>query len=97
VITRVFRVRVPVALHAEFESKFLSVSVPYVLAAQGIISVSVGRPTRWVPDEYVMISDWANEDALRSFAGESWNLAVIPPGMEKYVSECWVHHYEHFS
>ncbi len=44
-----------------------------------------------------MISVWANEDALRSFAGESWNLAVIPAGMEKYVSQCWVHHYENFS
>jgi heme-degrading monooxygenase HmoA len=80
VITRIFRVRVLAALHAEFEAKFLSVSVPFVQAAQGIVSVSVGRPTKWAPDEYVMISVWANEDVLRSFAGESWNLAVIPSG-----------------
>jgi heme-degrading monooxygenase HmoA len=61
VITRIFRVRVPVELHAEFESKFLSVSVPYVQTAPGLVSVSVGRPTRWVPDEYVMISVWRSE------------------------------------
>jgi len=97
VIQRVFRVRVQAALHAEFEAKFLLVSVPYVQAAQGIVSVSVGRPTKWAPDEFVTISVWANEDALRSFAGESWNVAVIPAGMERYVSECWVHHYESFS
>ncbi len=96
-ITRIFRVRVPALLHAEFEERFLSVSVPYVQAAPGIVSVSVGRPTKWAPDEYVMISVWANEDALRSFAGEGWNVAVIPAGMEKYVSKCWVHHYENFS
>ena len=96
-ITRIFRIRVPVALHAEFETRFLSISVPYVRAAEGIVSVSVGRPTKWAPDEYVMISVWANEDVLRLFAGESWNLAVIPSGMEKYVSECCVHHYENFS
>jgi heme oxygenase (mycobilin-producing) len=97
VITRVFRVIVPAALHAEFEAKFLSVSVPDVQAAQGIVSVSVGRPSKWSLDEYGMISVWANEDALRSFAGESWNLAVIPAGMERYVSERWIHHYESFA
>ena len=95
-ITRIFRVRVHASLHAEFEAKFLSVSVPYVQAAPGLVSVSVGRPTKWVPDEYVMISVWAGEEALEAFAGENWNKAVIPSGMEKYVSECWVHHYENF-
>jgi len=29
-ITRIFRARVPQSLQAEFEKKFLSVSVPYV-------------------------------------------------------------------
>ncbi len=96
-ITRIFRVKVPASLHSEFEAKFLSVSVPYVQAAQGIVSVSVGRPTKWAPDEYVMISVWASEKALQAFAGESWNRAVIPSGMENYVSECWVHHYENFA
>lgn len=96
-ITRIFRVRVAPVLHAEFEVKFLSVSLPFVQAAKGIVSVSVGRPTKWAPDEYVMISVWIDENALRAFAGENWNVAVIPGGMERFVSECWVHHYENFS
>lgn len=96
-ITRIFRVKIPTSLHAEFEARFLSVSVPYVQKAQGIVSVSVGRPTKWAPDEYVMISVWANEKALLTFAGENWNLPIIPSGMEMYVTECWVHHYENFS
>jgi hypothetical protein len=41
-----------------------------------------------------MVSRWENEAALKTFAGEQWNHAVIPPGMEKFVVECWVHHYE---
>jgi hypothetical protein len=69
-ITRIFRARVPQSLQAEFEKKFLSVSVPYVEAAAGLVSVSV--------------------------ASDDWNRAVIPAGMEKYVAECWVHHYENF-
>jgi heme-degrading monooxygenase HmoA len=95
-ITRIFRVSVPVHLHHEFEEQFLSVSVPYVRAAKGIVSVSVGRPGRWQPDEYVMVSVWEGEAALVAFAGERWNQAVIPDGMSMYVSECWVHHYENF-
>lgn len=88
--------RVPSALHAEFEQKFLSVSIPIVKAEPGLVSVTVGRPTRWAPDEYVMVSVWRSVADIVVFAGENWNRAVIPPGMEKYVSECWVHHYENF-
>ena len=95
-ITRIFRVSVPARLHAEFEEKFLSVSVPYVQAAKGLVSVSVGRPTQWAPEEYVMISTWESVNSLCAFAGEHWNKAVIPAGMERYVTECWVHHYENF-
>jgi heme oxygenase (mycobilin-producing) len=96
VITRTFRVRVPVELHMEFEEKFLSVSLPHVRSAPGLASVFVGRPTRWTPDEYVMISLWESEEDLAAFAGEEWNRAVIPAGMERFVSECWIHHYENF-
>ncbi len=95
-ITRIFRVRVPPTLHAEFEQKFLSVSVPYVKAMDGLESVTVGRPTRWEPEEYIMISVWRSEADIAAFAGEDWNRAVIPQGMERYVSQCWVHHYENF-
>ena len=96
-ITRIFRARVPLALHAEFEQKFRSVSVPFVQAQAGLVSVMVGRPTQWAPEEYVLVSVWRSEADIAAFAGESWNRAVIPHGMEKYISECWVHHYENFN
>lgn len=95
-ITRVFRVKVPPALHEDFEAEFCSISIDAVESQEGMVSVFVGRPTHWAPDEYVMISTWEDEQAIREFAGEQWNQAVIPQGMEKYVAECWVHHYEIF-
>ncbi len=95
-IARIFRVRVPAPLHAEFEEAFLSVSVPYVERAKGIVSVRVGRPTRFEPEQYFMLSVWRDENALRDFAGEEWSKAVIPSGMERFVKESWVHHYELF-
>jgi len=93
-ITRIFRVQIDPALRDEFESKFESISVAAVKEADGSISVSIGKPTKWAPDEYVMISQWENEESLRKFAGENWCQAHIPAGMEKFVEECWVHHFE---
>ena len=93
-ITRIFRVRSVPELREEFEEKFSSVSVHVVNEAAGFLSVSILKPTKWAPDEYAMISQWKNEAAIKSFAGEQWNQAVIPQGMEKFVVECWVHHYE---
>jgi quinol monooxygenase YgiN len=95
-IARIFRVQVPSALHAEFEHTFLAVSLPYVQKADGLVSVQVGRPTRWEPEHYVMVSIWRDEVALRSFAGEEWSSPVIPSGMERFVEKCWVHHFELF-
>jgi hypothetical protein len=95
-IARIFIVRVPVSLHGEFEKAFLSVSVPHVQRAAGLISVSVGRPTRHEPEHYFMLSVWRDESALREFAGDDWSQPVIPSGMSRFVAECWVHHYELF-
>jgi len=96
-ITRIFRVKVPEALHQEFEIKFSSISVNAVMSQKGLITVSIGQPTKWTPDEYFMMTTWQDEQSLRDFAGDNWNRAVIPEGMEKFVSECWVHNYETLS
>lgn len=93
-ITRIFRVQIVPELRQEFEEKFSSISVHVVNEALGFISASILKPTIWAPDEYAMISQWVNKAALKAFAGEKWNHAVIPLGMEKFVVECWVHHYE---
>jgi heme-degrading monooxygenase HmoA len=95
-ITRIFRVQVPEALHQEFEAKFTSISMDVVKSQQGLIRASIGRPTQWSPNEYAMVTTWQDEQCLIAFAGESWNQAVIPKGMEKFVTMCWVHHYENF-
>ncbi|CAK0760558.1 ABM domain-containing protein [Gammaproteobacteria bacterium] len=93
-ITRIFQVRIVPDLRQEFEEKFSSVSVHAVNEAPGFLSVSILKPTKWTPYEYAMISQWKNEASLKAFAGEEWKHAVIPPKMEKFVVECWVHHYE---
>jgi len=93
-ITRIFRVRIDTSLRQEFEEKFSSISVHAVNKSAGFISVSIHKPTKWAPDDYLMISQWQNESSLKAFAGEKWFRAVIPHEMEKFVVECSVNHYE---
>ena len=92
-IIRVFRVRIQPELRAEFEPKFADISVRAVTDKPGSEGVTIHKPTAWAPDEYCMVSRWADEAALVNFAGDDWNRAVIPPGMERYVAQCWVYHY----
>lgn len=92
-VTRVFRVEINAELRAEFEAKFAEISVEAVMSASGSLSATILKPTPWAPDEYAMISEWQDENALRAFAGDQWSEAVIPPGMDRFVKACWVHHY----
>jgi len=96
VIARIFRVRIRPEQRTDFERRFLEDSVPMVKSNSGLVSVSVGKPTKWVPNGYVMVSIWENETSIEAFAGKDWNRPVIPSNMEKFVVECWVHHYEIF-
>ena len=92
-ITRVFRVQIDPAKKAEFEAKFEDVSIKAVEKQPGFLGVEIGRPTQWKPDEYVMISRWENEAALKEFVGDNWNEAHIPPGMDVFIKECWLDHF----
>lgn len=93
-IIRLFRATVRPQHQAEFEEKFARISFEFVRRADGNIGVELGRPTRGKPDEYVMISKWRDEQALRAFGGPEWRQAVIPAGMEHLILACEVDHYE---
>ena len=93
-ITRIFRVKIKQALIIEFEEKFSTISIAAVRNAKGCISEQIYKPSQWTPYEFAMISVWENQSALKEFVGDDWSKAFIPNGMEKYVEEYWVHHYE---
>lgn len=95
-ITRIFRVQIQADLRGEFEPLFQTNSVEAVKSAEGCLGLTVGRPTNWSPDEYVMVSEWESEQHLIDFVGPKWNEAHIPDGMQQFVRQCWVHHYQSF-
>jgi len=88
--TRIFRVQIKPGLRQEFEQKFATVSADAVKTREGFSDVFIGRPCKWTPDEYVMISYWDSEASLAEFAGPGRERA----GMKKFVESCSVHHYE---
>ncbi len=96
-ITRIYRVRIHTELRDEFEPLFQTVALGSVTKFAGCARVVIGGPAKGTPDEYAMITEWTDADALTEFAGEEWSVAHIPPGMEKFVQECWVHHFEHMA
>ena len=95
-IVRVFRVRIHKEFQQDFENDIDLISLPLVKAQKGFVSVSFGRVLGQDNDEYVLITTWESQDALIAFCGEAWEQALIPHGMEKYIKDCWVYHYEQF-
>ncbi|MBE7636951.1 hypothetical protein GUA87_08850 [Sneathiella sp. P13V-1] len=93
-IIRIFRVQIKPELREEFEGKFKTASVQSIEGQVGFISAEIGFPTDQAPDEYTMISRWKSKTDLIDFLGEKWGEAHIPSEMQKYLVDCWVHHYE---
>ena len=93
-ITRLFRVRIHANMRDMFEKAFEEISLPQVQAQAGLLAASFGKPSQWTPYEYVLITQWKDIESLEAFVGKQWNKAIIPKEMQKYVDQCWVHHYE---
>lgn len=92
-IIRIFQVTIYPEYRSEFERNFKSISVETVKNHKGLISCTLGGPTKWNPDDYLMITSWEDESSLELFAGEHWNQAVIPDEMRKYAKAFDVVHY----
>nr|WP_299383677.1 antibiotic biosynthesis monooxygenase [Allomuricauda sp.] len=93
-VIRVFTAEVPKVLHFEFEARFKEISLPLVQGQRGLLRLEIARPTQWDPNCFAMISYWESEADIKNFAGENWNQAHIPAGMEKYIRSCSVQHFE---
>ncbi|MDW3196562.1 MAG: antibiotic biosynthesis monooxygenase [Cytophagales bacterium] len=85
-IIRIFIAEVPLAQQAAFEVKFKAISVPLVQNYDGLISLEIGKGTKWNPLQYVMVTQWESEAHLVDFAGENWNEAHIPDEMAQFFT-----------
>jgi hypothetical protein len=95
-IIRVFRARVCPGKIVAFREKVERLSIPLVRSAGGMIGYCPRRLVGSYGDEFVMATIWNTVDALRVFAGDDWERAVIPPEELPLLEETVVHRYELF-
>jgi quinol monooxygenase YgiN len=93
-IIRVFRAVVHSGKVNEFQRFFLNKALPTIKAQPGLVSVMVGTPIETSPTEFLMVMVWQDVNALKGFAGEHWQNAVIDPDEVHLLKETFVHHYE---
>lgn len=71
--------------------KFKEISLPLVKNYEGLISLEIGKGTKWNPLQYVMVSRWESEAHLVDFVGENWNEAHIPEEMAQFFTAFSMH------
>ncbi|AFY37956.1 hypothetical protein Lepto7376_1620 [[Leptolyngbya] sp. PCC 7376] len=92
-ILRILRAQIFHELRDEFEKGPAIMSVKLVLSQKGCVSCQVTKPLHKTSNTYAMISLWENKESLQAFAGEDFEKAAIPAGMNRYISSCSVEHY----
>ena len=77
----------------EFRALFLGTILPLIRSQDGLVSASVGLPHEDSPNEFSMVMIWRDMDAVRAFAGDDWDRAVVLPEEAHLLKETHVHHY----
>ncbi len=93
-IVRIFRAKVHRGKQSDFKAKVQQLSIPLVQRQKGLVAFYSGEPMTASPEEFVMVTIWRSLDDLKAFAGEDWNMSVIPEEELPLLRETFVHHYE---
>jgi heme-degrading monooxygenase HmoA len=93
-IIRVFRAIVHDGKQEEFTEFFVNKAIPILKRQRGMLGVTVGKPMSCSPNEFLMVTTWADMKALEGFAGSAWQNAVIDPDEADLLKQTFAHHYE---
>ena len=92
-ILRFFRATTHDGKSDEFRSLFLETILPLIRSQEGLMSASIGLPHDESPNEFSMVMVWRDMEAVRAFAGDDWERAVVLPEEAHLLRETHVHHY----
>jgi len=92
-IIRYFRARVHEGQCETFAKLFIGEMLPMMRMQEGVISANIGLPHPGSPTEFMMITRWESMDALKRFAGEDWQTAVIDPAEADLLETTSVEHF----
>ena len=92
-IIRFFRAIVHDEQAETFRKLFQETILPLIRSQDGLISASIGLPHEDSPNEFSMIMHWRDMQAIKQFAGDNWQQAVILPEEAHILKETYVYHY----
>jgi quinol monooxygenase YgiN len=95
-IVRVFRARIREGRVADFRRMVEEQSIPWLRQSEGMLGYFAGEPLAESSREFVMVTLWRDVDALRAFAGETWDTPVVTPDEEPLVEAMFADHYARF-
>jgi len=97
VVIRVFRASIREGREADFRRMVQEQSIPWLEGSDGMLGYIAGEPLPDSPSEFLMVTLWRDMDALRAFAGESWETPVVTPDEEPLVEAMFADHYVRFN
>lgn len=92
-ILRIFRARARPGEAAGFEERARALGFDRMKPTPGLRAWFAGKPLDADAREFVMITVWESEDALRAFAGETWRELELPADERKTLELAAVEHF----
>ena len=93
-ILRQFRVTIHPGKEDEFERVFRDEILPMVKRHEGLEWVAAGKPWAGEPNVFCMTMLWRDLEAIKGFAGESWQEARIEPEEAHLIRSSELDHFE---
>jgi heme-degrading monooxygenase HmoA len=95
-IVREWRGRASAAKREAYPEHFRTSVLPELLRIDGFLGASLLRDDRSSGVEFLVLTRWTSMDAIRAFAGDNADRAVVEPGAVAALVEfdATVRHYE---
>jgi heme-degrading monooxygenase HmoA len=94
VILRIFRARARPGEVDSFEERARSLGFDRMKPTPGLRAWIAGKPLDADARDFVMITVWDSEEALRAFAGETWRELELPVDERDTLEFAGVEHFE---
>ncbi len=95
-IIRVFRAKIRQGKAADFKRLVMEQSIPWLQRSEGMLAYFAGEPLGDDEQEFVMVTIWQDQNALKAFVGENWKTPVVTIDEAPLVEEMVAHHYTRF-
>ena len=92
-IIRVFRAKIRKGQVTSFKRMVQTQSIPWLESSAGMLGYLPGEPIDESAREFVMITQWRDQEALEAFAGSDWENPVVTEDEAPLVESMSADHY----